>query len=200
VQHSKYADKRAKTKKQIQNNFVKISIYYSRMTNIVAAVSATIGITLSSLIIYYLVSLERLGCACAMNFKRNYILGYNAAYITYTAVALFMGMPAIFALYVKYPLLWLVPFMLFIGGIANVVFVIQFVNELKREDCACSDSVYKDVMYILSILHAIVLGATLLLYVFLFSSLGYELYRGKMSVKNVKNIFDKAVKQVAKKK
>ena len=82
----------------------------------------------------------------------------------------------------------------------NVVFVIQFVNELKREDCACSDSVYKDVMYILSILHAIVLGATLLLYVFLFSSLGYELYRGKMSVKNVKNIFDKAVKQVAKKK
>ena len=200
MQHSKYADKRAKTKKQIQNNFVKISIYYSRMTNIVAAVSATIGITLSSLIIYYLVSLERLGCACAMNFKRNYILGYNAAYITYTAVALFMGMPAIFALYVKYPLLWLVPFMLFIGGIANVVFVIQFVNELKREDCACSDSVYKDVMYILSILHAIVLGATLLLYVFLFSSLGYELYRGKMSVKNVKNIFDKAVKQVAKKK
>lgn len=170
------------------------------MTNIVAAVSATIGITLSSLIIYYLVSLERLGCACAMNFKRNYILGYNAAYITYTAVALFMGMPAIFALYVKYPLLWLVPFMLFIGGIANVVFVIQFVNELKREDCACSDSVYKDVMYISSILAAIVLGATLLLYVFLFSSLGYEIYRGKMSVKNVKNIFDKAVKQVAKKK
>ena len=171
------------------------------MTNILSAVSGTVGITLSSLIIYYLVSLERLGCACAINFKRNYILGYNAFYITYAVFFLFMGgQQAIFQLYQNYPLLWLVPFMLFIGGIANVVFVIQFVNELKREDCACSDSVYKDVMYILSILHAIVLGATLLLYVFLFSSLGYELYRGKMSVKNVKNIFDKAVKQVAKKK
>jgi hypothetical protein len=170
------------------------------MTNILSAVSGTIGIVLSSLIIYYLVSLERLGCACAMNFKRNYILGYNAAQITYSAVALFMGMPAIFALYVKYPLLWLIPFIFFIGAIVNVVFVIQFVNELKREDCACSDSVYKDVMYVLSILHAIVLGAALLLYVFLFSSLGYELYKGRISVKNVKNIFDKAVKQAAKKK
>jgi hypothetical protein len=170
------------------------------MTNIVGAVSATFGIVLSSLIIYYLVTLERLGCACAMNFKRNYILGYNAFYITYAIVSLFMGMPAIFALYVKYPLLWLVPFISFIGAIVNAVFVIQFVNELKREDCACSDSVYKDVMYISSILAAIVLGFTILLYVFLFSSLGYELYRGKMSAKNVTNTFDKAVKQLAKKK
>jgi hypothetical protein len=170
------------------------------MTNIVGAVSATFGIVLSSLIIYYLVTLERLGCACAMNFKRNYILGYNAFYITYAIVSLFMGQQGIFQLYQKYPLLWVISVLQFIGAIVNAVFVIQFVNELKREDCACSDSVYKDVMYILSILHAIVLGATLLLYVFLFSSLGYELYRGKMSVKNVKNIFDKAVKQVAKKK
>jgi len=166
----------------------------------VAAVSATIGITLSSLIIYYLVSLERLGCACAMNFKRNYILGYNAFYITYAIVSLFMGQQGIFQLHQKYPLLWLISVLQFIGAIVNAVFVIQFVNELKREDCACSDSVYKDVMYISSILAAIVLGFTILLYVFLFSSLGYELYRGKMSVKNVTNIFDKAVKQVAKKK
>ena len=165
-----------------------------------AAVSATIGITLSSLIIYYLVSLERLGCACAMNFKRNYILGYNAFYITYAIVSLFMGQQGIFQLHQKYPLLWLISVLQFIGAIVNAVFVIQFVNELKREDCACSDSVYKDVMYISSILAAIVLGFTILLYVFLFSSLGYELYRGKMSVKNVTNIFDKAVKQVAKKK
>ena len=165
-----------------------------------AAVSATIGITLSSLIIYYLVSLERLGCACAMNFKRNYILGYNAFYITYGIVSLFMGQQGIFQLYQKYPLLWVISVLQFIGAIVNAVFVIQFVNELKRENCACSDSVYKDVMYVSSILAGLVLGATLLLYVFLFSSLGYELYRGKISVKNVKNIFDKAVKQVAKKK
>lgn len=170
------------------------------MTNIVSAVAGTLGITLSSLIIYYLVSLERLGCACAMNFKRNYILGYNAVYITYTAFALFMGMPAIFGLYAKYPLLWLIPFILFIGAIVNVVFVIQFVNELKREDCACSDSVYKDVMYVSSILGAIALGATALLYVFVFSAFGYELYKGRMSLKNVKNIFDKSAKELAKKK
>ena len=170
------------------------------MTNIVGAVAGTLGITLSSLIIYYLVTLERLGCACAMNFKRNYILGYNAVYITNTVVTLFMGMPAIFRLHAKYPLLWLISFIFFIGAIVNVVFVIQFVNELKREDCACSDSVYKDVMYILSILSGILLGVIVLSYVFLFSSLGYELYRGNMSVKNVKNIFDKSVKELAKKK
>lgn len=170
------------------------------MTNIVSAVAGTVGITLSSLIIYYLVTLERLGCACAMNFKRNYILGYNAVYITNTVVALFMGMPAIFGLYAKYPLLWLIPFILFIGAIVNVVFVIQFVNELKREHCACSDSVYKDVMYVLSILGAIALGATALLYVFVFSAFGYELYKGRMSLKNVKNIFDKSTKELAKKK
>lgn len=170
------------------------------MTNIVGAVSATFGIVLSSLIIYYLVTLERLGCACAMNFKRNYILGYNAFYITYAIVSLFMGQQGIFQLHQKYPLLWVISVLQFIGAIVNAVFVIQFVNELKREDCTCSDSVYKDVMYVSSILAALGLGVMVLLYVFLFSSLGYEIYRGKMSAKNVTNTFDKAVKQLAKKK
>jgi hypothetical protein len=43
---------------------------------------------------------------------------------------------------------------LVIAAIINIVYTIQYVNELKKNDCACSESFYRELMYILAIINA----------------------------------------------
>ena len=45
--------------------------------------------------------------------------------------------------------------LLLIGGIINVVYTIQFVEDMKKKNCNCSKSVFREMMFILAILQAI---------------------------------------------
>lgn len=47
--------------------------------------------------------------------------------------------------------------------ITNVVFTLQYVEELKKDNCDCSESVFRTMMYILSIISAITWGLVILL-------------------------------------
>jgi len=151
------------------------------------------------MIIYYLYSLERLGCQCSLTGKRTYILGFNSFLIVYTLFTIGMGgSNGVLSLYTKYPWLYLVFFALVIATVVNVAFTIEFVNEMKRENCACSDSVFKDIMYILSIIQAItwsILGVVILVGGGL---LAKDFATGKITMKNIQMI-QKAYKNGIKK-
>ena len=45
--------------------------------------------------------------------------------------------------------------LLLIGGVINVVYTIQFVQDMKKKNCECSKSVFREMMFILAILQAI---------------------------------------------
>ncbi len=47
--------------------------------------------------------------------------------------------------------------------ITNIVFTLMYIEELKKDNCECSESVFRTMMYILSIIAAAVWGLTLLL-------------------------------------
>ena len=110
-----------------------------------------INVAILSSIIYYLKRLETIGCKCALNFKHDYILYF-------TCIMLFMvvlnygliGVPSyrLFRLYIYIPYITAVIF--------NIVYTIQYVNEMKRLNCDCSKSFYRELMYILAILQACV--------------------------------------------
>jgi len=169
------------------------------MTNLNDILSYVSGLGFSSMIIYYLYSLERLGCQCSLTGKRNYILGFNSFLIAYTLFTIAMGgANGVISLYNKYPWLYLVFFALVIATVINVAFTIEFVNEMKRENCACSDSVFKDIMYILSIIQAItwsILGVVILVGGGL---LAKDFATGKITMKNIE-IIQKAYKKGLKK-
>jgi hypothetical protein len=131
------------------------------MLQIISLAFLVVFIVIQLLIINYLMKLEKIGCACAMDWRRNYIIAYFVVSILYAIIAPLLDpklLPIIQTVYVVF-------------GIINVVYVIQYVHRLKREKCACSESVYREVMYVVSIFNAIVYSFLLSLIVFLMFTL-----------------------------
>jgi hypothetical protein len=133
------------------------------MQKVISNVTLTISIFLAILIIYYLKRLETINCNCALNFKRNYILGF-------TSLSLLLAISKLlfkeYKIFVKILLFIYIPWI--IATITNVIFTIQYVSELKKNKCECSESVYREIMFILAILNAMVMSLAVLIIVFIF--------------------------------
>ena len=121
-----------------------------------------IGVILSSLIIYYLKNLETIGCACAMDYKRTYIMAYHIFSIFIGLLGIFINLDILR----KHNVLQLI-FMVI--SITNYVFTIQYIEEMKKENCNCSESVYRTMMYIFSIIYLLTIA--LLLFIIYFGGL-----------------------------
>ena len=136
-------------------------------------IGPVINLTLNSLIIYYLNNLKNIGCSCAMNYKRDYIMAYSGIIIAMNVLTIgYGGTEKVAGLYIKYPILCGVLAAAVIGSIVNVVFTLQYVEEMKRINCECSESVYRDMMFILSIIQAASLGILILLLAYM----GYTIF------------------------
>ena len=156
-------------------------------------IGPAIGVTLSSLIIYYLNNLKTIGCECALNFKRDYIMYYSMVNILFNVVS--FGVPTILIYYIRYPILYSVPAVLFAAAIVNMVFIFQYVEEMKKINCECSESVYRDMMFVLAILQAISIGLIVLLlvqFVYVFSRFSPS------NVKIFKTSYVKEIRRMAK--
>ena len=131
----------------------------------------TISVIINLTIIYYLYNLSQIGCKCAMNYKRTYILSYTSCLIILGAITTFVKVMPKFLLVVSIPLLIL--------AIINIVFTIQYVDEMKKINCDCSESVIRTMMYILAIINIFSWIITLLLFLFVL----FSIYRHPKSKK-----------------
>jgi len=107
------------------------------------------NVIIASCIIYYLKRLETINCKCALNFKHQYIFYFTCINLFFALINFAFGTISIIRfvmLFVSIPLV--------IAAIINIVYTIQYVNELKKNDCACSESFYRELMYILAIINA----------------------------------------------
>ena len=107
------------------------------------------NVVISSCIIYYLKRLETIGCKCALNFKHDYIFYFTCINLGVALLRFGVGSIAIvrtIMLFVSIPLV--------IAAIVNIVYTIQYVDEMKKNNCNCSESIYRDLMYILAIINA----------------------------------------------
>ena len=119
--------------------------------NIPIIVSFTFTVIISSCIIYYLRHLEQIGCKCALNYKRDYILYFTCISLFFATMNVFAGHTYIYKM-----VMVVVALPLIIAGIVNIVYTIQFVNDVKKNNCDCSESLYREIMYILAIVNACV--------------------------------------------
>jgi hypothetical protein len=126
---------------------------------------------LQILIIKYLFDLEANGCECAMDYKRNYILFYLVLNTIFAVLSMFTNVLRTTS---NNKLGSFLMSAYSVGGILNIVFIIEYVNMLKAKHCDCSESVYRDLLYVFAIIDALVFVMALLLvfYVILFSSKG----------------------------
>ena len=118
-------------------------------------------ISISLCIIYYLNQLDKIGCKCSLNYKHDYILYYTIFILLYAFLKYLGGQLSSFRMF---QLIIFIPLM--IAGIVNIVYTIQYVNDLKEKKCECSESVFREGMYILAIIRLCVI---VLLFILFFS-------------------------------
>ena len=134
----------------------------------ITIVSLLIGTSLQACILYYLNNLQTIGCECAMNSKRNFIFGYTIFNILFGVTNLFTDKITKFL--TKYPA---TIFGLSVLMITNIVVTLLYIEDIKKANCKCSESVFRDMMYYLAIINACLyaLGGLIALYVlYMFST------------------------------
>jgi hypothetical protein len=150
-------------------------------------VGLVFGCLLSIVIIYYLKNLETIGCKCALNYKRDYIFYY-------TCVALAIGISSIlfgtFAPFQMFMMIILIPY--FIAGIVNLFMTISYIDEMKKINCNCSESIFRTLMYILAILNICILALTALIFIFIFF-----MARHLFNAKNMKRLLKSTSKNAS---
>ena len=100
-------------------------------------------ITVQIMFFKYLVDLEKTGCKCAMDWRRTYMIAFFAW--SFVNVILLYSNASI---RLKMMSLTITSAM----GVLNVVFMLQYIHRLKATKCSCSRSIYREIMYIYSIL------------------------------------------------
>jgi hypothetical protein len=133
---------------------------------IINYISPIINLFISGTILYYLYYLEKINCKCSLTFQRNYIYYYTIIIFVINAVTIF------FQKKLKEMALVILPIsiMLLIAGLVNIIYTFEYVNDMKKQNCKCSDSIVKDLMFIVAVLQSFVIITFLLtiLSIFLF--------------------------------
>lgn len=117
--------------------------------DIVNLIILVLSVLINIWILVYLVNLEQLGCACAMGWRRVYIMMFTVLNILIT-----LG-------FVHYRMSPVAMYAYFAASIVFIVVVMQYTSMLKREKCKCSEHLAREVMHIAALIQA-------LIYIFVF--------------------------------
>lgn len=97
-------------------------------------------------ILYYTFMLERIGCACATDFRRTYAQAYIIlSFVMYITSGVLTALTNEENEYVMTTVKAVMNGVMFIAGLVYVVFVWQYIAKLRRIKCACSTSLARDV-------------------------------------------------------
>ncbi len=120
---------------------------------IVSYISPFINLFISGTIFYYLYYLEKNNCKCSLTFQRNYIYYYTIIIFIINAITLF------FQKKIKKLSSILLPFsiILLIAGIVNIIYTFEYTNDMKKQNCKCSESIIRDLMFIIAIIQSFVI-------------------------------------------
>ena len=152
---------------------------------IIGILIAVILVVIQTLIVHYLMRLEKIGCECAMDWRRSYIIFFFIVSILYAVSAFFISRES-------FPILQT---LMTVFGLMNIVFTMQYVHKLKKEKCECSASIYREVMFVVAIFNAVLYSMLLVIIIFfLFTMLSYakkasrqvSMSKKSMSVKPLK--------------
>lgn len=121
---------------------------------ILAALILACSVLFNVYIHHYVVRLERIGCRCAMDYRRTYIQWYTLIWIALCVVnitLLLMGtmMPPYMAL--------LITPITSVATVFYIVFVLQYVSRLYKEKCDCSKSLARPVLTLVTIIYTAML-------------------------------------------
>ena len=121
---------------------------------IISYISPLINLFISGTILYYLYYLEKINCKCSLTFQRNYIYYYTIIIFIINSITIF------FQKKLKELALVILPIsiMLLIAGLVNIIYTFEYINDMKKQNCKCSESIIRDLMFIFAILQSFVIS------------------------------------------
>lgn len=102
---------------------------------------------------HYVTRLERIGCECAIDRTRTYIQYYSLGLFAIVVIKLALYLSGSESTYIAFSAI-IAPF-LFVATVVYVIYVIKYINRLRREKCKCSATISRAVIYIYAIIQAI---------------------------------------------
>ena len=149
-------------------------------------VGPIINLFIGGTIIYYLHHLENIGCKCSLTFQRNYIYYYTITIIIFNLLSIFFQDKL---KNLNFNFLLFLPILIVIAGIINIIYTIEYVNDMKKQNCECSESLIRDLMFIIAILQ---ISAFILVILTIVSIIGFKIDLNKyisspLNMRKIKN-------------
>ena len=121
---------------------------------IITYISPLINLFISGTIMYYLYYLEKIDCKCSLTFQRNYIYYYTLIIFIINAITIFFQKTLREFSLAVLP----ISITLLIAGIINIIYTFEYVHDMKKQNCKCSESIIRDLMFIFAILQSFVIS------------------------------------------
>jgi len=103
-------------------------------------VNQILSIIITSIILLYVIELDKKECDCALNWYHKFIMYFSKIVIILNVIFLFSNMTAINHLVNKYKLLFLLFGIYFLANIVYIISLLFYFLKLKESKCRCSDN------------------------------------------------------------
>jgi hypothetical protein len=130
-------------------------------------------IALYIVFLVYLHKLEKIGCDCALNWRRNYIIAFIVFSLTWNVATMFS--PSL-----RYNLL--IAIIVFALALMFLIVTIQYVNKLKKDKCECSKDLTREIMLYYSwiiLIVSLIIAAFIVFVLYKVNSIPYTKSNGK---------------------
>ena len=151
----------------------------SNKTNMLNFILSLLLVAINIWVIVYLYRLESIGCKCAMDFRRTYVIAYLIVSLVYSAavgVLMYLFRKSSLPVDSKVPAITLgvLSLVMLLAGILYIVFGLQYIERLKEEKCECSEDLARDVWQVVLYIHIAFLVLMVLLILTSYSAWGYK--------------------------
>jgi hypothetical protein len=127
-------------------------------------IAPSINLFISGTIFYYLNYLNQIGCKCSLTFQKKYIYYYTIVIFLVSLVSILFQNKIKGLSNVLLP----IAIILLIAGIINIIYTIEYVEDMKKQNCKCSESIIRDLMFIIACLQIFVWIILICLVIFIF--------------------------------
>lgn len=124
--------------------------------SIVSIVFSVLFLILFAFVYMWIVRLEKTGCECSKDWRRNFIKVYALVILVMVIIEIFFKLPEVVG--VIYAILSLI----------FIIVVFQYIHELKRIKCECSESKTRDILEIVNYIQIAVVALFALVIIFKF--------------------------------
>lgn len=161
------------------------------MLPVLQAFIYVVYIVLWGYILSYIVKLEKTGCPCSKDWRREFI----KYYLVFMLLLIILRMFEMYSPTSMPPILMTLQFVLSVGF---VMVVYHYIHDLKQKKCACSESMARDILEIVNYIQVFLVVVSLVMMIHVMFTIAYVYKRSESLRSAMRRLSKSAMKHVSK--